>query len=230
MPEPNGQETPTGEGQPKTPETEERSSQSQLGQLFGEELDPREVLRREAQSIVASELNKAVGGLQRWRKGIEERVGTFDDTVKRLQGAGILAADADITALRQQVQTEALASDPFGEPEGKPEPTGEPPGPEGAPDNPITHAGRVLAARYGLTQEDPEATMIKIDGTPEEYLDSIVAAGSKKLTRTKGQTDLSPDGDKIEPSDMGIGGRSDKPNPIEDINDPDKLLDMALYG
>jgi len=217
-------------------EGEERKSEQAIskGPTAGmTEAQIREYVRREAQSMVAQEMNKSLGGLQRWRKGIEEKAQSFDALAGKFQEAGLLAEGADLSKVRQDILGEALTSfsDAAADEEGGNSEPGEATNVERTPESdPVWFTANLVASEHGLQQGDPELEELVTDQGPVKYIESVVAAAGKKAQRqaaggSVGDTDL----EHLVPTDMGTG-KSSKKNPLEDIDDPDELLEMGLYG
>lgn len=188
----------------------------------------REMFRRESQGLVASEANKAFGGLQRWRKDIEEKAQGFDATVEALRKQGLIKDDADLEKARQAVVQEAMAQVPSFEVEQPAKPD-ETPGGQETP-NPLYVAASALAEALGLEPDDPELKEVVNDKGIVDYFGSVMQAGSKaKARKASKETPGSEDElSLLVPGDLGAG-LSGKPNPIATITDGAELLEMGLY-
>jgi len=190
----------------------------------------RELFRRESQGLVATEANKAFGGLQRWRKGIEEKTQHFDATVDALRKQGLIKDDADVEKARQTVVQEAMAAVPSFDEEGSSvQVENEQPAGQEAP-NPVFVAASLLAEALGLEPDDPELKEVVNDKGIVDYFGSLMQSGSKAKARKAGETPSSEEElSQLVPGDLGTG-LSGKVNPIADIKDPAQLLEMGLYG
>lgn len=196
----------------------------------------REFARREAQSLVAQEVNKAFGGLQRWRKGVEEKAHAFDDVVGRLSKAGKIPEGTDLSDVRQALVGEALTQFPSDEAEGETEAQPVDKGEtteavERSPQtDPVWFTANLVAEEYGLLEDDPEVDELVTDQGPVKYIESVVAAAHSKRQRLAASGEgKEADLDTLVPTDMGTG-KSSRKNPLEDVNNPDDLLEMGLYG
>lgn len=217
-------------GEQKETQSNQTPSQSPVVGLT--EAQVREIVRRESQSLVAQEANKAFGGMQRWRKEVEQKTKAFDDLVGRLTKSGKIPEDTDLSAVRQEYLGEAIATlpDAIAETEQEKPDTSETGKTERTPQNdPVWFTASLVADEYGLAEGDPELGELVTDKGPVKYIESVVAAAQKKAQRLA----KTGDGGDVElenlvPTDMGTG-KSSKSNPLADINDPDKLLEMGLY-
>ena len=88
----------------------------------------------------------------------------------------------------------------------------------------ITQQGQYLANLHGLAQGDPEIHMVDPNGTPDDYLASIVRAGQAKAMRLAGYG-RQPQAARM--PGLAPAGSHQPRNPLANIDDPDELYAMA---
>jgi hypothetical protein len=108
--------------------------------------------------------------------------------------------------------------------------------------DPVTALGLELQQKAGVIIEegDPELSMVKVKGTPGEYIESLqqaiaakqVRVGTSEGASTEGAQEPGEGGEDKAGGDPaarmpGLGTGGTKPNPIVNINDPKTLLEMG---
>lgn len=182
----------------------------------------KELIRREAQSeaqkLARAEVRK---GLEGFRK-VKEQSESFNAMLESLQEAGAFKDGVDLDSLRQQYTNEALMNL---EPPEEDTPDSETPAEEtpepSSQEQLVIAEGERLAEQYGLEDGDPELDMIVEGQGIKAWLDSIEQAGKAKQERVKKSRGM--------PMETGESGTAGEPNPLKDNNDPDALLEQALY-
>jgi hypothetical protein len=142
---------------------------------------------------------------------VRESLEQNNATVETLRKLGVEIPDTVSTALAQQTLETAIAGTESQQPRN------ELPDQQQLADNPISIAGNAIARQYDLYEEDPEAANIRGDGTPEEYLASITAAGIAKQERVATQRGEAPQPDIGVPSRVPSGGQGKAPSGRPDL-------------
>jgi hypothetical protein len=86
----------------------------------------------------------------------------------------------------------------------------------------VSAIGGGIAAKYKLEDTDPEAKMININSSPEDYFASIVMAGEAKKAR------LASNGAPARAPALAPAGRESSRNPIEKINNVSELYQQGV--
>lgn len=200
---------------PEVPQASETPAQSDTPPkyLTQDEFDKR---MADYDRRVQSQLDKRTSSLD---KRFNERLAQHTAAIDAMVNSGVMTAEQATDAkkkLPQAVFSEVSQAQPVQSEQSHV--NGDGPSPQ---EIAINVAAENIAVAYGLAEGDPELSVINLNGSPQEYIASVLKAGQAKQARLAQQVPARSPA-------MGVtGGTPAKTNPIENINSTNDLYNMA---
>lgn len=179
-----------------------------------------EQAQRMAQEAAETAFRRAQGLIDKREQRVQDTLSSLQNALKLQRASGIEITPEQEKALQDKAILEAWKS-PAQAPDLS-KPAAQPVGDE--PDT-VTQIALGFEKRYGVEvyDEDPEARLIKADGTPDEYIETYISAIMAKRQRLQGQ----PQPVRT-PTNLGQGGS--QPQASRDLSDYRGMISRGLRG
>lgn len=178
------------------PGTEESSGNEQPAQP--EASPPEYLTKTEADQLVKKAVDDALGrqaslygqGTEKLRTRLEE----LERQIPYMRDAGINVDNTALQAMRNKIITESLTERVSATPQTS-QVAAQQPEAQGIDPNRVNGMAQTILSNMGVTFEQgaPELKMIKIDGTPWEYLETLTNAATAYKKRTSSEDKANPE-------------------------------------